>query len=317
MSAAAENERSRLRAHRAESDGGTAVTVVVVSYNARDSLRTCLNALGGAESVIVVDNASTDGSVEVVREFAGVRLIALDENLGFGSAANIGLRSSRSTYVLLLNCDAWPLGDAITGLVEAAEKEPRAALFGPRLVDATGRTQRSVIRHPGPLALLSWMLLPRVISSAYGAWRRDARADEVRAVNPPEFLQGAVLLIRRCPVEKLGGFDERFFMFNEDVDLCFRLRQAGWGVLFVPSETFVHVGGVSTAASPDDMTREHHRSLMALTAKHGSLHRADLVRRLLVFVLSVRSLRRGREDDRRTARWLASGTAAELTAQTR
>lgn len=297
-----------------EADGAS-VTAVVVSFNARDALRTCLGAIHGVSTVIVVDNASTDGSADVVKEFPDVQLVALDENLGFGTAANIGLHASRTRYVLLLNPDAWPLDDGVERLVRVAEETPRAALFGPRLVDAGGRRQRSVIRHPGPLALLSWIMLPHVGSRVYDAWRGDGRADEVQAVSPPEFVQGAAVLIRRHAIEELGGFDEHFFMFNEDVDLCFRLWQAGWQVVFVPSSSFVHVGGVSTAAAGRDMFREHLRTHIALVAKHGSIHRAEVTRRALVVALRARYALRRRESDRRSADWLASVHTSDLTSR--
>ncbi len=305
--------RTEARSPGATEADGPSVTAVVVSFNARNVLRTCLSAIRGLTTVIVVDNASTDGSADVVREFPDVRLVALEENMGFGTAANIGLRASRSRYVLLLNPDAWPLDDGVERLVRVAEETPRGALFGPRLVYASGRRQRSVIRHPGPLALLGWIMLPHVGSRMYDAWRGDSRSDGVRPVRPPEFVQGAAVLIRREAVEELGGFDERFFMFNEDVDLCFRLWQAGWQVVFVPSASFVHVGGVSTAAAGRDMFREHLRTHVSLVAKHDSIDRAEKTRRALVLALLARYALRRRDSDRHSADWLASVHTSDLT----
>lgn len=287
------------------------VSVVVVSYNGRRVLGSCLDAVAASgREIVVVDNASPDGSAAFVRtHYPAVELIALDRNLGYGAAANIGIPATAGRYVLLLNADAWPVGDAIDRLIESAEAAPRAGLLGPRLVGGDGAPRRSVIRQPGRLGLPLWTLFPRLGTGGYGAWRRLGSVEEVRR---SEFVIGAALLLRREALAEVGGFDERFFMYNEDVDLCVRLRHAGWQARIVPSATFVHLGGVSSRPIQDEMYRELLRSHLGFRAKYGSARDADTTRRLLVAALRLRAAAGGGEADRRAADWLAASETAEL-----
>jgi GT2 family glycosyltransferase len=292
----------------------SSLSVVVVSYNARDLLRSCLNAVAPlGHEVVVVDNASSDGSAELVREeFPGARLVAMQENVGFGAGVNAGMRATGSRYVLVLNPDAWPVDGGIDRLLEHAERAPGAALLGPRLIDPDGKAQRSTIRPPGAFALALWIAFPRLVSGAYGIARRITGSGQREQVREGEFLMGAVLLLRREAVEQIGGFDEAFFMFNEEVDLCFRLRNAGWQIEFVPSATFVHVGGASTKTAPDQMYRELLRSHLRFLAKHRGLREAEMARRLLILALRSRAVFTGSAQERAAAAWLSSGGKKEL-----
>jgi len=297
----------------------SSLSVVVVSYNARDLLRSCLSAVAPlGHELVVVDNASSDGSAELVREeFPVARLVAMQDNVGFGAGVNAGMRVTGSHYVLVLNPDAWPVGGAIDRLLEHAGRVPRAALLGPRLIDAHGKAQRSAIRPPGAFALAFWIAFPRLFSGAYGIARRLTGSGGREKVREGEFLMGAVLLLRRKAVEQIGGFDEAFFMFNEEVDLCFRLRNAGWQVELVPSATFVHVGGASTQTVPDQMYRELLRSHLRFLAKHRGMREAELARRLLILALRFRAVFTGGVRERAAAAWLASSGKEELLAPSR
>lgn len=284
------------------------VSCVVVSYNTRDLLRRCLNALTDRRrETVVVDNASPDGSADLVRaEFPDVTLISMARNRGFGAAANAGIRASHGTYVLLLNADAWPVEGAVEVLVEHAQCRPRIALLGPRLVDLEGRAQRSVIRHPsGSLSLAITTAVPGPTSGAYSVWQRLTRGDRAEVVRDDEFLMGAALLLRRAALDQVGGFDESFFMFDEEVDLSVRLRRAGWTIEFCPAAVVVHAGGASTETVRDEMESERLRSHLRFIAKHGGDRDAERGRRLLVHALR---LRRRRAD----AEWLATTPLDEL-----
>jgi GT2 family glycosyltransferase len=302
--------QDELQRTRAPAPGGIlsesrpTVSVVVVSYNTRDLLRRCLRKLiDQGQEVLVVDNASTDGSAELVRtEFPGVRLIAMAKNVGYGAGANAGLRATDGPCVLLLNADAWPEDGAVERLLEHAEREPGVAMVGPRLVDERGRPQRSVFAQPlGGFALATSTAFPHLVSGAYGLWQRAIRRD--RVVEAREFVMGAALLMRRDAVVQVGGFDEAFFMYDEEVDLAFRLRRAGWRIEFCPSAVFVHIGGASTRTAPEQMRRERLRSHIRFLAKHRGLRTARSGRRLLVFALRIRRWRS-------EAAWLA-GTPLE------
>jgi N-acetylglucosaminyl-diphospho-decaprenol L-rhamnosyltransferase len=294
------------------------ISVVVVSYNAREHLVRCLEAVAGDEhEVIVVDNASTDGSRELVRErFPSVRLIELPENRGFGAANNVGMEAATSEWFLLLNPDAWPIGDAVERLAAFAAEQPEAAVIGPRLRNPDGTLQRSVRGFPTIWRLATEYLFlrklgprTRALNAFYGA-----RFDH-ESVREADWLYGACLLVRREATEAVGLFDEDFFLFSEETDWCYRFRQAGWDVVFFPGAECVHVRG---AGHGGRFYRENVRGHLRFLSKHRSPAQAERARRLLRVALRLRGVllrgERGRVA-RETAGWLASGSAAELVSK--
>ena len=295
-----------------ERSGVNEVSAVVVTHNSRASVDRCLAGLAAAGvRVTVVDTASSDGTPDAVRSgYSDVELLPLSANVGFGAAANEGVAAARAPYVLVLNADAWPVGDAIEQLVAAGLTLPDAGAIGPRLEGLDGKLERSYRGFPSLWRLateylfLRWLApRTRLLNAFYGA------GFDYRSLRDAEFLVGAALLFRRDAFLQVGGFDPSFFMFNEEVDLCYRLRQAGWRVLFVPDATFVHVGGASTTPVREQMYREQLRSHVRFLAKHRGHREAWLARALLLVAMRVRGLvfrgERGRVS-RATARWLAA-----------
>jgi hypothetical protein len=297
------------------------VSVIVASHNTHAYLERCLRALGESHEVIVVDSLSSDGSRELVRDrFPHVRLVELDANLGYGGALNRGVALASGAYLLLMNADAWPQEEAVERLVAFAESEPGAGVVGPRLVNPDGTLQPSVRGFPTLWRLATEYLFlrrlaprSRLLNAFYGA------GFDHRSQRNAEFLVGAVLLVRREVLDELGGFDERFFMYNEEVDLCYRARAAGWRVVFWPGAEFVHVGGASTAPVRSEMYREQLRSHICFLAKHRGLQEAERARKLmamamqlraLVFTVLARAERRRLSAD--AARWLRSADARTL-----
>jgi len=282
------------------------LSIVIVAYQSGEFLRHCLAAAADcARELVVVDNGSPDVDTErLCAAFSNVRLIERERNEGFGSAANAGVAATEGQWILLLNPDAWPEDDeAVERLVRFAEEEPGLGAAGPLLYDPEGRPQRSTIRPPlSPLALALWAAFPHAVSRAYGIWRGPAR----HSPRDGEFLQASALLVRREAFEEVGGFDESFFMYGEDADLCARLRDAGWGLAVCQEARFVHVGSGSTDAEGERMAIELVRSWLRLIAKRKSLRQAERARRWLLMALRLR---------RRiptAATWLASGRAADL-----
>jgi GT2 family glycosyltransferase len=291
------------------------VSIVIVTYNSAEYLGRCLAAIGddGAE-IVVVDNASLDGGTELVRrDFPHVNVIEQRRNTGFGAAANLGAAAASNRWILLLNPDAWPMEDAVDRLVEFAERRPRLGAAGPVLLHPEGGQQRSILKPPlSPAALAAWAAFPSAISGVYGVWRRvTARFRRIR-VGDAEFLQGAALLVRAEAFAQVGGFDESFFMFGEDADLCARLRDAGWTVALCPAARFIHVGSGSTRTDGERMYRELLRSWLRLIGKREGLRRADRARRWLVCGLRLRALRSRDVTLREAADWLESSPAADL-----
>jgi GT2 family glycosyltransferase len=223
------------------------VDVVIVSYNSRKTLRACVQPLLDAQdaNVIVVDNASPDASLDTVADLP-VTSIALKENGGFAHGCNAGWRAGSAPFVLLLNPDARIDGVSLHKLVQAIEEMPTAAAAAPRIVHTDGSVEYSQRRFPRlrstyAQALFLHRLFPRA------PWTdeliRDEAAYERRG--RPDWVSGACILLKRKALEELGGLDEGFFMYSEDIDLCRRLRSSGYDILFEPGARVEHEGGAS------------------------------------------------------------------------
>jgi N-acetylglucosaminyl-diphospho-decaprenol L-rhamnosyltransferase len=287
-------------------------SVVVVTYNAVPWIEPCLESVRGAE-VVVVDNGSSDGTPDVVRElFPDVQVVE-HENRGLAAGWNEGIARTSGRYVLLLNADAWLVGDALARLVAFADSRPAAAVGGPRLTNPDGSLQRSVRGFPTVWRLATEYFFLRKLApgtqllNAFYAGGFDH--DEVREA---DFLMGACLLVRRAAIDEVGPLDEAFFLFSEETDWCYRFVQAGWKVVFVPGAECVHVGGASHGGR---MFRENVRGHLRFLAKHRGRRSAERARRVLRVALRLRGLAfrgvRGRMY-RDAAAWLGSGRVPEL-----
>jgi GT2 family glycosyltransferase len=290
------------------------VSVVVVTYNGLPWVERCLDSVRGVET-IVVDHGSTDGTLELVRgRFPEATLIE-QANVGMGAGNNAGMRIARGDWLLLLNSDAWVLGDGLKRLVEFAESRPDAAVVGPRLRNPDGTLQRSVRGEPTLWRLATEYLGIRKLaprSSRLNAfYAGDFDHDSVREV---ESLHGAALLVRRAATEEVGLFDEAFFMFSEETDWLRRFREAGWKVLFFPGAEVAHVGGASHGGR---LNVENLRGVLRYLAKHRGVRYAGRARLLLLWSLRLRGLVfRGERGQRYRdgARFLASGDVGSLLA---
>ncbi len=249
------------------------LSVIIVSYNTRDVTLECLrrlrDGLGGiAAEVIVVDNASHDGSPEQIRDqFGDVQLIASQRNLGFGSANNIAMQRAKGRYVLLLNSDAYVEQAAIGALKGYLEAHDNAGVVGPKLLNADGTLQRSCFRYPTPMRAwlenmgIARLCKPRSRLGDYRQWAHDE-------AGPVDWAVGACLLVRHEVIERVGGFDERFFMYAEETDWQKRIRDAGWSIHFNPAARVMHLGGASGASDQVRVNRHFFDSLDAYQVKH-------------------------------------------------
>jgi hypothetical protein len=205
---------------------------------------------------VVVDNASSDPSAEMVRtEFPQVKLLVNDTNRGYGAAANQGIDLCRARrYVLLLNSDVRLEPGALRALTRYLDEHPSAAVVGPRLVNPDGSLQRSCFPFPTLPSIFLW-------ENTFGGLLRYVRLPRNRYLRTwphdrPQvvpWVLGAAMAIRRDSFDAVGRFEESYFMYWEEVDLCYRLRDAGWEVHFAPVTTMVHHGGASTAQHRADM----------------------------------------------------------------
>lgn len=236
------------------------LSVIIVSWNVRELLRACLRSLESGvkrhESevleIIVVDNASTDGSAAMVAaEFPQVRLIANAENRGFTGGNNQGIAAARGRYILFLNPDTVVIGDALAQMMAYLQAHEDVGIVGPQLRYGDGRLQSSCRRFP--------TLWSALFESTPIAWhwpnnpwaRRYRMEDEISSTAPGEeievdWLVGAALMTRRAVLDQVGGFDEGYFMYSEELDWCRRVKAAGWRIVYLPTAQIVHYEGKSS-----------------------------------------------------------------------
>ena len=287
-------------------------SVVVVTHNAVPWIERCLESVRG-EEVVVVDNGSADGTVEVVRELAPEAAVIEQENVGLAAGWNRGIAATSGRYVLILNADAWLTEGALRRLVAFADDRPDAAIVGPRLLNPDGTLQRSVRGFPTLWRLATEYFFLRKLaphSQALNSFYAGGFAhDEVREA---DFVMGACMLVRREAIEQVGPLDEAFFLFSEETDWAYRFRKAGWKVLFFPGAECVHVGGASHGGR---MFRENVRGHLRFLAKHRGDRYAERARRLLRAATLLRGLlfrgERGRMY-REAADWLGSARMPDL-----
>lgn len=235
---------------RAESQQATSLEVVIVSYACKGQLRDCLASLcehppRGPMSIHVVDNASDDGTAEMVaREFPGVRLTVLGHNAGFSAANNVALRQLEAPYALILNPDTRVTEGALQEMIDLVEGNPRIGIAGPRLLREDGMLDHAAKRaFPTPASALGHFtgIGRRRSGGALAAYRAPA-VDS----GPVDAVNGAFMLIRREVLEQVGLFDEGYWMYMEDLDLCYRSVQAGWLTWYEPAATVIHIKAGTT-----------------------------------------------------------------------
>lgn len=271
------------------------LSVVILNWNTRDLLEAALRSLirphsGITVEIIVVDNASDDGSREMVTElFPTVKLLINPVNTGFGAGNNTALPHAKGRYILFLNSDTVVMEDALTAMVCYADQNPDIGILGPKLLNADDTLQYSCRRYPNlgtgffrntPLG----RLFPNnrfTTDYLYQDWDHNTPRDV-------EWVSGAALMIRRELVEQIGCFDEDFFMYCEDVDLCWRANHAEmpdnpkkWRVTYYPKAIIYHYIGRSSDQVPTRMTYEFHRSQLLFYKKHYAAQTPFFLRPLI------------------------------------
>ena len=234
------------------------VTVVIVSYNTKDILTECLEALfknskGIAMEVIVVDNDSHDGSAAMVRErFKNVSLIANSSNLGFAAANNQAFDIAQGNYIILLNPDAYIGPSSLENAIAFMDGKPQCGICGGKIISPEGNLEPSARRFPSPLSKFLTLsgLSARFPKSPFfnrhefGGFTHD-RPLEV------DWVPGTFTIIRKSMLDAIGAFDERFYIYYEETDLCLRAKKEGWKVCFIPDAEVLHIGGASSKTRKD------------------------------------------------------------------
>jgi N-acetylglucosaminyl-diphospho-decaprenol L-rhamnosyltransferase len=298
---------------RQKAPGLSDVTVVVVvSLEPAEVVEKCLGALQSSGlRIVVVDNASASGDDDkIAASFPAVTLVRLDDNRGYGGAANIGIERADRDDILLLNADAWPASDGLERLLDCAAARPRAGMLAPKLIGSDGTAQVSQFAFPTRW----WSGRPAVSS-----WPERGRGELLGSAAPAParrgVVVGAAIFLRRAALDAVGAFDPRFFLFSEEVDLAWRMWEGGWSVEVCPGATFVHLGGSATRRNWPAMYREQVRGHLRMLEKHRGYAVAEGARRYLVWALRLRALTARGEEARAfrdTARWLGEADTETL-----
>jgi N-acetylglucosaminyl-diphospho-decaprenol L-rhamnosyltransferase len=261
---------------------GAVLSLIVLSWNTADLLADCLRSIpAGAAGlnyqVVVVDNASTDGSADMVaRDFPDVQLIRSSENLGFARGNNLGIRAANpdTPYILLLNSDTLIKPGTLTALVHFMDTHPDAGAVSPRLLRPDGTPQPYAFGgDPTPMYLLRRAMKQLLLHRYLHDWAMD----HLQSV---DWVSGACLLVRRVAIEQVGLLDENMFMYFEDNDWCLRIRKAGWRVYYNPQVEIIHLGGQSLKKNPRARSA-YYNSLVYFYTKHYGRFSQWLLRLML------------------------------------
>jgi N-acetylglucosaminyl-diphospho-decaprenol L-rhamnosyltransferase len=247
-----------------------AVEAVVVNYNAGDALVECVASLRreGVDRVVVVDNGSADGSPErLAAADAQVEIVGPGRNVGFGAGVNYGVRRTTGALLLVCNPDVVVQPGAVQVLRRRVESDPSLGLVGPRLVAPDGSERPSGRAFPSLRRSSAQAVLGLVAPGSATSTRYRARSRSGATAGIVDWVTGACFLVRRDAFEAIGGFDEGYFMYVEEVDLCMRLARAGWRTGIEQGSVVLHIAGVSTAAHPFRMVAAHHLSLWRFTCR--------------------------------------------------
>jgi len=251
------------------------VSALVVSYNAKDQLLRCLQAFFANSDVpveaVVVDNDSSDGSAAAVTdEFPQATVLGQPKNLGYGRAANLGLERCQGRFVLLLSSEVTVEPQAVGRMADFLLTRPDAGAVGPRLLLPTGRLDPDARRaFPMPRTLLYRTVgLSKLFPKSPRFGRHNMGHVPESDVHEMDAGSGACLMVRMAALDRVGFFDPRYFMYGEDVDLCYRLKLGGWKVFYLPSAGATHHVSQVTPAAQRKMSYERHRSMWAYHFKH-------------------------------------------------
>ncbi|MFH0964491.1 MAG: glycosyltransferase family 2 protein [Planctomycetota bacterium] len=254
---------------------GVDLSIVVVCFNDREVVVPCLESIREARpklelEVIVVDNGSRDGSAQAAREaYPAARALAPGRNLGYAGGNNAGFREARGRYVLFLNPDTLIREGALERMVERADSDERCGAAGPRVVGRDGRLQRSCFRSPRVLDFAAvGLMLHRIPGYERAVGLNGYRDAMYEGPFEPDVVSGCCILARRELLERIGAFDEEYFIYFEETDLCERIRRAGYRVLYVPDAEIVHLGGATTVKQETWFRIQFEKSRRRFFLKH-------------------------------------------------
>lgn len=273
------------------------LSIAIVNWNTKELLEVCLSSvfatLDGIEAeVIVVDNCSSDGSVEMVAiNYPQARLYALSSNTGFARANNLAFSRSNGDCFLMLNSDTIVFPGSLKTLVDFLRDHPEAGAVGCKLLNADGTLQRSCSPFPTPLTeLLDALYLSKLCPKSKLLGRYAMSYWDFSTVREVDFAGGSCLALRREALDQVGLLDENFFMYSEEADLCYRLKQGGWKILFTPDASIIHLGGGSSKMDVKRTLLDLYRSKHTFMLKHYGAGAAARYRMVVLVSALVRGV---------------------------
>jgi N-acetylglucosaminyl-diphospho-decaprenol L-rhamnosyltransferase len=281
------------------------LSIIIVNWNTCQMLADCLNCVeatvkGFAYEVIVVDNGSTDGSQAMLGEqFPHVRLIQNQENVGFARANNQAMAVSEGRYALLLNSDALLVDNAAQALIDLAEAQPQAGVVGAQLLNPDGSFQAS--HTPFPSLWQEFMILSGVGRMLHSRWYPSRGPEEEKGSQMVDYVEGACMLARREAYADAGGLDESYFMYAEEVDLCYAMRNKGWQVWYQPAARVIHLGGGSSRNRRTRREADLYRSRVRFLRQHYGDRAAWLLKLQIYGFTAVKVAVHG------SLRWISGG----------
>lgn len=267
------------------------LSIIIVNFNSNNYLGKCLESIYANPpdcdfEVIVVDNASTDDSISIVKNvFPQVDIILNENNKGFSAANNIGIKASQGKYILLLNHDTLIRNNALNVLLDFMSNNPDVGACGPKILNSDGTIQHQCKRgFPTPLSTLVHMagfnkLMPK--SKLFGHYLMTYI--DINQINEVDSLSGSCMLIRKEILVNIGGLDELFFLYGEDLDLCYRIKQGKFKIYYVPQAIITHFGGVGSRAMSYKSIIEFYRSMIIFYVKHYK-NKYGIIIKSLVFI---------------------------------
>ncbi|MBI5360612.1 MAG: glycosyltransferase family 2 protein [Planctomycetes bacterium] len=275
------------------------ISIIIVNYNTRDFIEKCLLSIYSRRhkasfEVFVVDNASNDGSVEMVRDkFPSVNLTANPQNTGFGAANNIAMKKSSGEYILLLNSDAELTDYALDNCVDFMRNHPACGIMGGKLLYPDGTTQVSVCPFPSLyIAFTQHLLLVRLFpnSRIFAPHRNALSKSDYEKEQKVDWVSGAFMAVNRKCLEQTGLFDEKFFLYYEETDLCLRCHNAGWEIWYSPSAAAIHYANKTTVKFKPKVFEYSSTSLVYYFLKHKPLFSIIALKAMLFPLVCVRLL---------------------------
>lgn len=270
------------------------LSVVIVNWNTSGLLAECIRAIEfGAASVLhdiwVVDNGSRDDSVAMLRrDFPHVHVIESQINLGFAGANNLAMRHSNGRYLLLLNTDAIVTPGSILALLDLVERTPRAGIVGAHLLNPDGSFQASYTNFP--TLWQEFLILSTIGRRLRGPWYPSHGPEEAKGPQCVDYVEGACMLVRRDALEDVGGLDEGYFMYAEEVDWCKRMAGGGWEVWYQPAAKVVHIGGASSANRKTSREADLYRSRVRYFRIHHGWLQAEVLKAMIIAFTGVKQL---------------------------